>query len=200
MRIPGAVTRAIEHAGMLLEADAELPSIASLVVGEAIRGSWWAHPRANEIYDICVALDDREDLITIKLLKGKVTRVARPLWPALFTIARARAPWQRRRLKPDAARLLRRVTREGELRLDGISWRGKRKPGAVARELEARLLVLSEEVHTEQGHHTKSLLDWELFGRRHALSPLTSVDAAEHLVEEAAQRLDPRALKALPWR
>ena len=200
MRIPTAVSRAIEDAGLLLQADAELPSVATLIAGEAIRGSWWAHPRAHDIFAVCLALDDREDLITIKLLKGKVTHVARPLWPALFTLSRLRAPWQRRTLKPDAERLLQRVEREGELRLDRISWRGKRKPGVVARELEARLLLLTEEVHTEQGRHAKSLLDWEHFGRRHDLAPLASVAAAEHVIEEAALRLDVNAKATLPWR
>ena len=200
MSIPAPVTRTLEQAGLLLQADAELPSIASLVAGEPIRGSWWAHPLAHEIYDVCVAVDHRDDVVTVKLLKGKVTHVARPLWPALVTIGLERSPWQRRGLKTDARRLLGRVSRENEVRLDQLGWRGKRKQGVVARELEARLLVFSEEFHTEQGRHTKSLVDWNLFRRRCRLSPMASLEAAERVLEEAALQLDVRAPGALPWR
>ncbi|MEE9255391.1 MAG: hypothetical protein V3U43_10670 [Pseudomonadales bacterium] len=200
MSIPVSVTRTLEQASLLLEADAELPSIASLVAGEPIRGSWWAHPLAHEIYDVCVAVDHRDDVVTVKLLKGKVTHVARALWPALLTVGLQRAPWQSRGLNADAQTLLRRVSREGETRLDQIRWRGKRKPGVVARELEARLLVFSEEFHTEQGRHAKSLVDWNLFRRRHRLAPMASLDAAQRVLEDAAMRLDARAPGALPWR
>lgn len=200
MSVPKTVSEHLERAGLLLQADGELPSVASLVAGEAIRGSWWSHPRAHAIYDVCVALGEREDLVSVKLLKGKVTHVARTLWPALVTIGEARAPWQTRGLKGDAAALLRRVAREGELRMDQMSWRGKRKPGNVARELEARLLVFSEEFHTDAGRHAKSLMDWRSFGHRHRLSPLSSLSAAEEVLETAAARLDPDAVRALPWR
>jgi hypothetical protein len=76
MSIPKTVSEHLERAGLLLQADGELPSVASLVAGEAIRGSWWSHPRAHAIYDVCVTLGEREDLVSVKLLKGKVTHVA----------------------------------------------------------------------------------------------------------------------------
>lgn len=198
--IPAAVMRRLERAGLLLQADDQLPSIAGLVAGEAVRGSWWAHPRAHEIYDVCVALDHRDDVVRVKLLKGKVTHVARALWPALVRVGLARSPWQRRGLKRDAQALLRRVSRAGELRTDGMRWRGERKPGAVVRDLESRLLLFSDEIHTNHGRHAKSLMSWELFCERRGVTPLAPSCVAEHVLEEAALRLHPLAPATLPWR
>lgn len=36
------VWQTLEHYSLLLEADAQLPSLASIVAGEPVRGSWWA--------------------------------------------------------------------------------------------------------------------------------------------------------------
>ena len=36
--------------GVLLETDRAFPSITGIMVREPIKGSWWAHPMANEIY------------------------------------------------------------------------------------------------------------------------------------------------------
>src|ERR1700681_4423049 len=40
----------LKNDGLLLKSDPRLPSVAGLVAGEAIRGSWWAHPAAHAIF------------------------------------------------------------------------------------------------------------------------------------------------------
>ena len=76
-----------EH-GMLLEsARGPLPSVAALVAGGPIRGSWWAHPNSHEIYAVVNGLADSPDVLRMRLVGGKVTLVHRRLWPALVRVA-----------------------------------------------------------------------------------------------------------------
>jgi hypothetical protein len=70
--------------GMLLEsARGPIPNCAELVAGEPIRGSWWAHPAAHQIFDVINALDDSSDVARLRLINGKITLVHRRVWPAL---------------------------------------------------------------------------------------------------------------------
>jgi hypothetical protein len=55
--------------------DATLPNLCSLIVGERLRGPWWAHPRAQEIFNVYDTLDDHPDVLITKLVSGKVTYV-----------------------------------------------------------------------------------------------------------------------------
>src|SRR5881296_968583 len=99
--------------GLLLLSDARLPSIAGLVAKAPVRGSWWGHPAGQAIFRVSEALADHPDVVVNRLVSGKVTYVHRRLWPALLSVARARAPWQTRRLSGPARLLLKRVTRQG---------------------------------------------------------------------------------------
>jgi hypothetical protein len=77
----------IEH-GMLLEsARGPLPNVAEMIAGEAIRGSWWAHPRSHAIFAGINALADSPDVVRTRLVNGKVTLVHRRVWPALVRVA-----------------------------------------------------------------------------------------------------------------
>jgi hypothetical protein len=71
-----------------------------------------------------------------------------------------------------AERLLAAVTAGGELRTDTIPWAGgvkKDSPGEAARQLQRRLLVHADEVHTESGAHAKRLESWARWARRAGL-------------------------------
>ncbi len=52
------IEAALKHHGILMLADASFPSVAALIVGEPIKGSWWGHPKGNEIFnstnELCV--------------------------------------------------------------------------------------------------------------------------------------------------
>jgi hypothetical protein len=77
----------VEH-GMLLEsARGPLPSVAEIVAGEPIRGSWWGHPAGHAIFDAVNALAESPDVVRTRLVNGKVTLVHRRLWPALARVA-----------------------------------------------------------------------------------------------------------------
>ena len=77
----------IEH-GMLLEsARGPLPSVAELVAGERISGSWWGHPSSHAIFDAINALADSPDVVRTRLVNGKVTLIHRRVWCALVRVS-----------------------------------------------------------------------------------------------------------------
>jgi hypothetical protein len=78
----------LEDHGLLLEsARGPVPSVAELVVGAPITGSWWAHPDSHAIFDAINTVADHRYVVRTRLLKGKVTLVHRRLWPVLVVLA-----------------------------------------------------------------------------------------------------------------
>jgi len=77
-----------KHGVVLASAKGPVPSVAEAVAGEPIVGSWWAHPKGNEIFSALSAIDDSRDIRCFKLIDGKVTFVHRKAWPALIRLGR----------------------------------------------------------------------------------------------------------------
>jgi hypothetical protein len=75
------------HGIVLESAQGPLPSLAGAVAGEPIRGSYWAHPKANDIFLCSRAIRKSADVLVCRLVGGKVTYVHRRLWPALVRLA-----------------------------------------------------------------------------------------------------------------
>jgi hypothetical protein len=146
----------LKNDGLLLKSDPRLPSVAGLVAGEAIRGSWWAHPAAHAIFQELQRMAAHPDVVIVKLVAGKDTLVHRRLWPELLAIALSREPWQLRGL-PAASRLLYEKVRKGGA-LDTT--------GAAAKVLESRLLVRGEQFHGETGSHNKHVESWAVWAER----------------------------------
>jgi hypothetical protein len=65
-----------------------VPSLARTIAGEAIRGSWWAHPKGPVIFVCSRAIRESKDVLVCRLVEGKVTYVHKRLWPALVRLAR----------------------------------------------------------------------------------------------------------------
>jgi hypothetical protein len=76
-----------EHGVLLESARGPIPSVAELVAGEPITGSWWAHPSSHDIFDAINALAESPDVVRLRLVKGKVTLVHRRAWPALVRVS-----------------------------------------------------------------------------------------------------------------
>jgi len=190
---------------VLLESDAHLPSVASLVAGEPIRGSWWAHSRGQEIFAALNQLADQEDVLFTKLVSRKVTLVHRDLWADLLSVAAARQSWQLKQLSPAAKFLLRLIDEEGHVRSDKLDLPRRFqaiKIGAIVRELEYQLLVHAEEFHTESGAHAKQLEGWQYWAKR------IGFDFVSHQPEESKRRFETLLLQLnneyggkgrLPW-
>ena len=129
-------------------------SLVEAIAGP-VKGSWWGHPKGQVIFRLAESLHDSPDVLSLKLVAGKVTFVHRSLWPALARVV-TDIDWRRAAaypLSPDAGRLLRVVERRGVLRLDEAGLKGRK-------ELEATLLVHSGSMHTEKGSHTTVLTSW----------------------------------------
>lgn len=199
------VLAALQKYGLLLLTDARLPSVAGLVAGEPIRGSWWAHRQSHSIFRAAVRLAEHPDATTAKLVSHKVTFVHRKLWPALVAVGSAAELWQLQGLSPAARSLLARVKRAGCLRTDRLpGYRGGKSKALsrAARELEERMLVHGEEFHTESGAHAKWLESWAHWARRAGLrgKKLTAETAKKQLagvVRALNEKFQAQAY--LPW-
>jgi hypothetical protein len=76
-----------QHGVVLEAAHRPVKSLAEVIAGERIRGSWWSHPKGHEIFAVTRAIRDSDDVLVCRLVKGKVTFVHRRLWPALVRAA-----------------------------------------------------------------------------------------------------------------
>lgn len=183
------VWKVLEETGVILLSDKKLPSVATIVAGEPVRGSWWAHPRAHPIFHAATALGDHPDVLVTKLLHGKVTFVHRKLWPAVLGVAASRAAWQTRGLSAAARALLAQVNRKGSIQCE-------QKMTSDVRELEKRLLLHAEEVHTERGSHANILESWKHWaGRAGFTGPAMPAAEAQRQLESLAGSLGAK----LPW-
>src|SRR5438128_1350517 len=85
----------VKQRGIALEsARASVPSLAQVIAGGPLRGSWWAHPKGNDIFLLSRAIRSSPDVLVCRLVEGKITYVHRRMWPALVSLA-GRFPKQR---------------------------------------------------------------------------------------------------------
>jgi hypothetical protein len=82
-----AVAFVAAHGVVLESAQGSFPSLAEAVAGAPIRGSYWAHPKANDIFLCSRAVRESADVLVCRLVDGKVSYVHRRLWPALVRLA-----------------------------------------------------------------------------------------------------------------
>src|SRR5436309_1090534 len=82
-----AVAFVAAHGVVLESARGPVPSLAEAVAGEPIRGSYWAHPKANDIFLCSRAIRKSADVLVCRLVGGKVTYLHRRMWPALVRLA-----------------------------------------------------------------------------------------------------------------
>jgi hypothetical protein len=194
----------LKRLGVLLETDARLPSVASLIAGEAINGSWWSHPAGQRIFATLGQFEDHPDVMFTKLISGKVTLVHRNFWPEMFAIGSARASWQMDELSRSARDLLKMIDERGSLTTDKLEWpkSATAKPGDAARELERKLVVHAGEFHTESGAHAKLIETWKAWAQRVGFSVRTmQIEKAMQKMEERVRHLNEEfgAKGRLPW-
>lgn len=85
---PAEALEYVRAQGVVLEsATGPVPSLADVIAGAPIRGSWWGHARGREIFALTRAVRDSPDVLVCRLVDGKVTYVHRRLWPALVRVA-----------------------------------------------------------------------------------------------------------------
>lgn len=193
--------------GFILESDPHLPSVCRIIAGEPMRGSWWSHPMAQVIFQVNEKLDDHPDVLITKLLSGKVTFVHRNLWSEIVAIGTAREDWQTKGLSDAAGKLLATVEENGSLRTDQLAVNyqqptKKAKPGEIAKELERKLLIHAEQLHTSSGAHAKLLETWDHWSeRKHFIRAEISADDAKRNIDERLKKLNAKfeASARVPW-
>ena len=85
---PVDVVALVADLGVVLESAAgAVPNLASLIAGEPIRGNWWTHPASHRIFAATRLVRDSEQVVTLRLVRRKVTFVHRRLWPALVRLS-----------------------------------------------------------------------------------------------------------------
>jgi len=188
--------------GLLLESDSAFPNVVSLVVGERLEGSWWGHRDGHLIFSVMKRLRSCPEILLAKLISGKITLIYKALWPELLAVGSARDRWQIANLSNDAKSLLRLVEKKGKVRSDEVAWKGRSAIGDGVRELEKRLLVHSEEIHTAKGSHAKIIRSWRHFANE-ATIPIAPIDVErakekfETLVRQLNKESDSHG--HLPW-
>lgn len=163
------VRQALAKYGLLLLQDKLLTSVAGILTGESLSTSWWSHAKGQEIFACLEQLEDSA-VLTTRLVAGKVTFIDRALWPDFLAVAMSGEPWQRAGLPA--------------------------KP--TKRELQERLLMHAEEVHTASGRHETVLQPWSEWRHRQEIDRDVPVDVARHALEEAVVNIGGTA-KLLPW-
>ncbi len=196
------VIKGLDRFGILLEVDSRLPNVASLVAGERITGSWWTHKRSRLIWRVLNRFLASGDSLAVRLVSGKVTFVHTRLWADLLGVCTSGEDWQSKGLSKGALSLLKAVEEQGEVRTDLARWRVKASIGDAARELERRLLVHSEEIHTEKGSHAKILRSWRKWSSMTGFHESTEAGEAKRKFENLVDVLNEKfgARGRLPWK
>jgi hypothetical protein len=192
----------LEKLGFLLLSDSFLPNVSRLVAGEGVRGSWWAHDKAHTIFAVNEMLEAHPDVLIMKLISGKVTFVHRELWGRVYSIGVAREDWQLKKLSQGGKLLLKTLDAEGTLHTNRLSNSFGTKPGETARELEQRLLIHADQVHTDSGAHAKVLETWEVWAKRVGFRVRAeSPSAARHFLEQRLTEIvkEHHGQGRLPW-
>ena len=187
--------------GLLLLTDASLPSVSRLVADAPVRGSWWSHESGQQIFAVSEMLEDHPDILILKLVSEKVTFVHRDLWGHIYSIGVAREDWQLRNLTPAAKQLLEALDTEGCLQTNKLKDFGPNS-GNAARELERRLLLHANQVHTESGAHAKVIETWPTWAKRAGFKTRAkSPTAAKRFLEKRLADINAKfsGKGRLPW-
>ena len=101
-----------EHGIVLASAKGPVPRLIEAIVNKPIKGSWWAHPKSQQIFSVFQAVTHSEDVLVCRLVNGKVTFIHRRLWPALVRVAKRFPSGQVSQVHEEHTASGRHVTRE----------------------------------------------------------------------------------------
>ena len=192
----------LQEDGLLMLSDPDLPSLSGIIAGEKIRGSWWSHELGQTIFTVSEMIEEHKDVMITKLISKKVTFVHRELWNEIYSIGVAREPWQWKKLSPKARRFLKVVDGVGTTYTYDVRTSFTPIPADVARELDTRLLVHTEQVHTETGKHARVVETWAAWAARADFRPrATDPVAARHFLEQRMADINQKhnGRGKLPW-
>jgi hypothetical protein len=102
-----------EHGVVLVAGRGAVPRLVEAIVGEPVKGSWWAHPSSHGIFAVLQELGESDDLLLCRLVDGKVTCVHRRLWAALVKLEDRFTRLQLAQIREEHTRSGKHVTRTG---------------------------------------------------------------------------------------
>src|SRR5260370_12893803 len=73
-----------KHGVVLEAARGPVPSLAEVIAGAPVRGSWWSHPKSHEIFAVTRAVRASGDVLVCRAVKDKFTFVHRRLFQPPF--------------------------------------------------------------------------------------------------------------------
>jgi len=94
MNAEDAIAFVCAHGVVLASAKGTAPRLTEAIVGEPIKGSWWAHPQSHRIYAILGAVMESREVLVCRLINDRITLVHRRLWPSLVALAAHFEPGQ----------------------------------------------------------------------------------------------------------
>lgn len=177
------VKKELKRYGILMLTDPVLPSLTSVVAGAPVKGSWWGHAKGNLMYNLSNTLLDDPKILCVKLINKKNTFLLPEHWPALFAIGRSKVEWQMRGLTIAQKSILKMIEAKGLVRGDSKGF----SPGDFGKQLaklEERLLVFSENVHTDSGKHVRVAISCKQMAK---LRRIKHQNLKGRLAPEAAQ-------------
>lgn len=101
-----------QHGVVLASAKGPVPRLTEAIAGEPIKGSWWGHPKGQQVFLILEAVTESHSVLVCRLVKGKITFVHRRLWPALVRLAKRFSPDQIAQVKQEHTSSGRHVNKE----------------------------------------------------------------------------------------
>ena len=172
-----------------------------------MKGSWWAIPESNTIWEVLNRFSHRKQVLVTKLVSGKVTFVHRAMWKDFLSVATSGEAWQRDSLSMEAVNLLMLVEKNGTIRTDElVSLRDRKSSKAISKaslELVKRLLIHEEQIHTERGFHARILSSWKSWSKQtnYLLERLPNSEKAKSRLGEKMKLLNQKfgACGKLPW-
>jgi hypothetical protein len=82
------VFASLKREGVMLEScHGPVPNLVECIAGEPVKGHWWSHPQSHRIFALTRSVRASPDVLTCRVINGKVTFVHRRIWPALVRLA-----------------------------------------------------------------------------------------------------------------
>lgn len=102
----------VQKHGIVLEsARGPAPSLAEVIAGGPIHGSWWSHPSGRNIFQVTRAVRASDQILVCRLIDGKITFVHRCLWAVLVRASGCLRPTQLSQLREEHTSSGRHVTK-----------------------------------------------------------------------------------------
>ena len=96
-----AVAYIRKHGVVLVSGKGPVPRLVEAIANEPIKGSWWGHPKGNQIFNALEGVTDSADILVCRLVGNKVTLVHKRVWPALVRAAKRFSPRQLAQVKQE---------------------------------------------------------------------------------------------------